>query len=82
MNLHKYLSDIETAADLAQRLDITPVLISQWRTGLRLVPIERCFAIEQATNGLVTRKDLRPSDWHRIWPELTEQEKDKSEEAA
>ncbi len=27
-------------------------------------------AIEQATNGKVTRKDLRPDDWPFIWPEF------------
>lgn len=27
-------------------------------------------AIEQDTVGAVTRKDLRPSDWRAIWPEL------------
>ncbi len=26
--------------------------------------------IERATNGAVTRRDLRPDDWHEIWPEL------------
>ena len=36
------------------------------------VPIEHCAAIEQATNGAVTRRDLRPDDWQRIWPELAE----------
>jgi DNA-binding transcriptional regulator YdaS (Cro superfamily) len=34
------------------------------------VPAEHCAAIEQATLGAVTRRDLRPDDWHRIWPEL------------
>lgn len=29
-----------------------------------------CVAIEQATQGRVTRKDLRPHDWASIWPEL------------
>ncbi len=29
-----------------------------------------CMQIEKATNGLVTRKDLRPNDFHIIWPEL------------
>lgn len=29
-----------------------------------------CVAIEQATAGAVTRKDLRPNDWAEIWPEL------------
>ena len=31
---------------------------------------ENCVAIEQATKKAVTRKDLRPDDWHLIWPEL------------
>lgn len=35
---------------------------------------ELCVSIEQATNGEVTRKDLRPDDWERIWPELSEKE--------
>jgi len=29
-------------------------------------------AIERATNGQVTRRDLRPHDWRSIWPELVE----------
>lgn len=29
-----------------------------------------CVAIEKATSGAVTRKDLRPDDWQSIWPEL------------
>ena len=31
---------------------------------------ELCVAIERATNGAVTRRDLRPDDWQDIWPEL------------
>jgi DNA-binding transcriptional regulator YdaS (Cro superfamily) len=27
-------------------------------------------AIERATRLAVRRWDLRPDDWHRIWPEL------------
>ncbi len=26
--------------------------------------------IERASAGAVTRRELRPHDWHRIWPEL------------
>lgn len=26
--------------------------------------------IERATDGAVRRWELRPDDWHRIWPEL------------
>lgn len=78
MDLNKYLTEVETAASLARKMDITPVLISQWRTGLRPIPLSRCATIEIATNGRVTRKDLRPNDWHKIWPELeNKQEKSK-----
>ncbi|EMU3955707.1 helix-turn-helix domain-containing protein [Neisseria gonorrhoeae] len=33
-------------------------------------PIIRCVQIEKLTGGAVNRKDLRPDDWHLIWPEL------------
>lgn len=33
---------------------------------------ELCVAIEQSTAGAVTRQELRPDDWHLIWPELAE----------
>jgi len=81
MKLNEYLIWHENAASLARKLNINPALISQYRHDIRSVPVERCFVIEQATNGQVTRKDLRPDDWYLIWPELAQQE-NKSEEAA
>ena len=44
--------------------------IQQWRKAG--VPIEHCSDIEIATNGEVTRRELRPDDWQRIWPELAD----------
>lgn len=73
MDINTYLSSTETAASLARKLEISPVLVSQWRNGVRPIPIERCPDIERATGGAVTRRDLRPDDWHRIWPELNQQ---------
>lgn len=73
MDINTYLSSTETAASLARKLGISPVLVSQWRNGIRPIPIERCPDIERATEGAVTRRDLRPDDWQRIWPELAEQ---------
>lgn len=75
MNLDKYLSEVETARSLSAKTGIVPVLFSQWRKKIRPVPIENCVPIERATNGMVTRRDLRPDDWHEIWPELAEKEK-------
>lgn len=34
------------------------------------VPPIRCLAIESATGGIVSRSDLRPDDWQKIWPEF------------
>lgn len=33
-----------------------------------------CAAIERATGGQVTRRELRPDDWWLIWPELVDAE--------
>lgn len=71
MNLHTYLSSIdESAAAFAKRIGVAPAIVSQWKLGIRPVPISRCVFVEAATNGLVTRQDLRPDDWHLIWPEF------------
>jgi DNA-binding transcriptional regulator YdaS (Cro superfamily) len=52
--------------------------IRQWRHGYagalgkpRVPSPENCVVIERATGGVVTRQDLRPADWERIWPELS-----------
>lgn len=60
------------AASLARCLGVKPVVISRWSSGAKPVPVERCLAIERITGGLVSRRDLRPKDWHEIWPELAE----------
>jgi len=64
---------IDTAGSvtrLAKILDVSVQAVCFWRDGKRSVPANRCPAIERATGGLVTRQDLRPHDWHLIWPEL------------
>ncbi|MGE8635683.1 MULTISPECIES: transcriptional regulator [Achromobacter] len=74
MNLHDYFKQegALTAAAVARRVGVSPALIYQWRTGRRPVPVKHCALIERATNGQVTRRDLRPIDCSRIWPELAE----------
>ena len=56
---------ITTASAL---LAITPQRLSNWLE--RGVPIEHCARIEQTLG--VPRKELRPDDWQRIWPELAQ----------
>lgn len=57
------------AARLADIIGVSPQALSNWRVR-GSVPIEHCVAIEKATCESVTRRDLRPDDWERIWPEL------------
>lgn len=44
--------------------------VHYWLTRDKNLDAAHCVAIEQATGGQVTRKDLRPHDWQRYWPEL------------
>lgn len=76
MNLREYLEKLPRggAASLAEKLSISPSFLSQIAARTCAVSPERCVEIELATNGEVTRKDLRPDDWERIWPELSEKE--------
>ncbi|MGT2453756.1 YdaS family helix-turn-helix protein [Cupriavidus basilensis] len=61
-----------SAAELARKVGLAPTVVYQWRAGIRPVPVDRCAAVERATDGAVTRKDLRPDDWQEIWPELAQ----------
>ena len=54
----------------AASVGVTTQAACFWRDGKRRLPIELCSVIERATEGAVTRRDLRPNDWHLIWPEL------------
>lgn len=60
-------------AALAIALGVTTAALGNWK--VRGVPVERCVGIERLGNGLVTRRDLRPNDWHDIWPEHEEAER-------
>ena len=75
MKLNEYLSlpDSLSVVQLAKLIGVkSEVQVRQWQHGYadRKPSPEYAVAIEKATGGLVTRQDLRPDDWHRIWPEL------------
>jgi len=57
-------------SSLARACDVVQGAVSNWKARGGNVPPEHCFAIEHATGGAVTRRDLRPDDWAKIWPEL------------
>lgn len=75
--MHTNKSPIERAceavgsqAEMARILGVTPAMVNQLTKGHRPIPIEHCYAIETATGGVVTRRELRPDDWQKIWPDL------------
>lgn len=75
MKLDKYLSSAVglTPAQLCKAAGIkNPDQLRQWRHGYagRRPDPANCLAIERATNGVVTRRDLRPDDAHLIWPDI------------
>jgi DNA-binding transcriptional regulator YdaS (Cro superfamily) len=57
---------------LAKELNLTPIYLSQLaaRQGGREPSPALCVLIEAKTEKGVCRWNLRPDDWHQIWPEL------------
>lgn len=71
MRLQTYLADTGTTqATFAAQLGVTQSMVGQWMRGVAVPPPSRCVEIELLTDGRVSRVDLRPDDWVRIWPEL------------
>ena len=55
---------------VANLLGVSVQAVCFWRDGKRRLPVEYCSPIERAGGFAVRRWDLRPEDWHLIWPEL------------
>lgn len=76
LSLQDYLAQQPrgAVAALAAELRVSRVYLSQLaaRQDGRVPSAELCVLIERATGGQVRRWNLRPADWHLIWPELIE----------
>lgn len=68
--LQTAVKTLDGQAALAAAIGVRQQHVWNWLNRPGYVPPEHCAAIETATGGAVTRRDLRPEDWHRIWPEL------------
>lgn len=86
MNLHDYLRSegalsVEALAKAIGAKD--PAQVRQWRSpnSTRKPSAPYCVLIEKATQGAVTRQDLRPHDWRETWPELSARVKRESRRA-
>lgn len=75
MKLSSYLTDQPRGAlrALARQIDAHEPDVSRWASGERPIPLRYAALIERATGGAVTRQDMFPEDWPRIWPELANQ---------
>jgi DNA-binding transcriptional regulator YdaS (Cro superfamily) len=72
MDIKTYLSQERgRQAALAKAIGAYAPDVSRWADGTRAIPVIYGAAIEAATGGLVTRQEMFPNDWKRIWPELT-----------
>jgi DNA-binding transcriptional regulator YdaS (Cro superfamily) len=79
MNLNEYLASpgALTVAELRELIGAkSDAQLRQWQHGYaeRRPSPENCVSLEQATGGVVTRRDLRPDDWQKIWPELIQEQ--------
>lgn len=74
MKLNEWIKDQRgRSLAIAQAIGVSAPVVSDWVTGKKQIPVERCVMIERATSGAVTRIDMRPNDWQQIWPELATQ---------
>lgn len=70
MKLDEYIrAERGNAAALAAFMQVHKTQITNWAMGRAPIAPHRCVAIEQFTEGAVTRQELR-DDWQLIWPEL------------
>lgn len=63
---------VEVRRDLCARFGLSPQYLYQCLTGRRGMRAEDAVRLERDSGGLVTRRHLRPQDWHLIWPELVD----------
>lgn len=75
MDLKSYLAEERgRTVRLAKAIGVASAMVSQMALRVRPVSPVAAVDIERATGGQVTRRELRPTDWHRIWPELVTDE--------
>ena len=72
MDLKTYLDgERGRTSSLARAINAHASDVSAWKAGTRPIPVHFGLPIEQATNGLVTRRELFSEEVIRqVWPEL------------
>jgi DNA-binding transcriptional regulator YdaS (Cro superfamily) len=73
MTLNEFLVERGAKSRLARHLNKPSAFISQIASGERSCTPSLAPSIEAFSEGKVTRKELRPDDWHLLWPELVDE---------
>lgn len=60
---------------LAGQCDVSVGHLQNVAYGLRKASPEICVVVERQSKRAVTREEMRPSDFLRIWPELARQKR-------
>lgn len=71
--LRKAADHAGSVSALARAIGISNQTVAAW-IYRKSIPPEHCAAVERASGGTVSRRDLRPNDWGDIWPELIDDE--------
>jgi Putative antitoxin of bacterial toxin-antitoxin system, YdaS/YdaT len=66
----KSLPDEDARKDFAIKCDTALGHLRNIGYGLRTCAPALAVAIERESTGQVTRRDLCPDDWQKVWPEL------------
>jgi len=77
MNVKRIIDLMGGATSVARILGIKTPSVHGWIVDDSIPRgrlIEFGALLEEKSGGEITRKDLFPNDWQRIWPELAEQE--------
>lgn len=76
--LIKYLNSLPAAERKAfcQRCSTSEGYLRKAASIGTLLREKLCALIELHSGGVVTRQELRPDDWHVIWPELVPREQE------
>lgn len=83
MNLSQYLhAKRGRIASLAEELGTYPANVCDWAKGVRQIPVKYGAQIELWSGGNVTRQELFPDCWEKVWPELLKKRRKKELTAA
>lgn len=76
MKLRAYIDTLPRGGigEFAGAVGISPIYLSQLAATQdgRVPSAELCVSIERLTGGIVSREELRPNDFWKIWPDLTQ----------